>query len=215
MSERVKKEYLTVAGVLDLVVGIGFLACALVLCVCLRLMSPPDGEQEAAWRGLSNFFTGLGIFGFLLYGGTAVVFGAVQLRFRKKEGLDYRRKLNTVFVMSIAKCYVFLTCGLPLAVHCVQTPEILWMLLPVLFPAVSAGFGFVAFAERRKIPKKESPRNPYRVETFRNPYPGKSPDSGKLGRIEEWNRMRLRGEISDEEFMRLKEEILRCGGKEV
>lgn len=200
MSERIKKEYLTVAGVLDLVVGVGILAGALVLCVVLRFLPPPDGEQEAAWRGFVNFFAVLGILGFLFYGGIAVVFGAVQLRFRKKEGLAYRRKLNAVLVISIVKSYFLLTSAFPLIVQGVQSPELLWLLLPVLLLTVSAGYGFAAFAQRRKIPKEETPESLL---------------SGKLGRMETLNGMRMRGEISDEEFLRLKEEILRCGGKEV
>ena len=200
MSERIKKEYLTVAGVLELVVGVGILAGALVLCVVLRFLPPPDGEQEAAWRGFVNFFAALGILGLLFYGGIAVVFGAVQLRFRKKEGLAYRRKLNAVLVISIVKSYFLLTSAFPLIVRGVQSPELLWLLLPVLLLTVSAGYGFAAFAQRRKIPKEETPESLL---------------SGKLGRMETLNGMRMRGEISDEEFLRLKEEILRCGGKEV
>ena len=105
-----------------------------------------------------------------------------------------------MLVISIVKSYFLLTSAFPLIVQGVQSPELLWLLLPVLLLTVSAGYGFAAFAQRRKIPKEETPESLL---------------SGKLGRMETLNGMRMRGEISDEEFLRLKEEILRCGGKEV
>ena len=214
MSERVKKEYLTVTGVLDIILGVGLLLCVAAFALILNDMPEPDGREDTISQSLFTLLAVIVFLSFPTIGTIGLVLGVSELRIRRKEGAYYRRGLKMVFGFSGAKTFFCIY----LIVFCftgtLRLPDLLWGILPFMILAVSAGFGFAAFAGSGKaiiihseLFCEKALYEPQEYSGFAN-----IPILEKLDLLEDLQDKRRFGEISEREFLRRKANILNDRG---